>query len=621
LMKDYDVKGENLLKRSQESFNNGVIGELSKVLIQIKELEQNDPRKINLLQEAKRLFNNIKREDLYGSVMTARIHDNLLVFNSLSPQRDQFTGFDSMVAVYEDITDLENIACLKLAYERQIKEAISKDVKLLGVTLLGGHIYAKKTKDYEKLEKNDENLASKVDDIEAAVTMSTLAFKEALLSLRGEIEKAELKVEIVNKSSKTLQNVRKIIEDNAFSEKAKDALTPPPPSAEIPLKPAETADGSILPEAVAQAVPLAADGPILPKAAAVPVAEAVAVAAEALAAEAEAAEALAAEAALVEADEPGKMQVTREEEIFKYLAILKKYSESKGTVFQVDPENNTVKVPAQASISQKPKDGLERIQEEVEVKRNGKTFTITAFTDVGKDVSKKDEKKIRKRLKGLVASIKNDKDFLNKLKEASDLKDELSKDTNLLLDNLNNKPDLDDPENSELKGSIRDKMKDLEARNEALGAKLSNNLKNRDLGKLEKFKNKISSILKRLRNQLPTVLNGSTISQKLPPAAAAEIPDGSKPLGIMPSELALDKEYAEHLKHCKGIDDSMTKEGLASKTLETSGKLDTSTVEIDKLIGLTKPLIDKSEKVLAGAKIRATGVVPLAKTQVTRARL
>ena len=243
-------------------------------------------------------------------------------------------------------------------------------------------------------------------------------------------------------------------------------------------------------ETVAQAVPLAADGSILPIAAAVPVAEAVALAAEAEAvaqavAQAVAAEALAAEAALVAADGPGKMHVTRDEDIFKYQAILKKYSESTGTVFQVDPENNTVKVAEQASISQKPKDGLERIQEEVEVIRNGKPFTITAFTDVGKDVSKKDKKKIRKRLKGLVASIKNDKEFLKKLKEASDLKDGLSKDAESLLDNLTKKPDLGDSENPELKENISRKINELKALNTELGDKLSKNLKNIDLDKLE----------------------------------------------------------------------------------------------------------------------------------------
>jgi len=289
-------------------------------------------------------------------------------------------------------------------------------------------------------------------------------------------------------------------------------------------------------ETVAQAVPLAADGSILPIAAAVPVAEAVALAAEAEAvaqavAQAVAAEALAAEAALVAADGPGKMHVTRDEDIFKYQAILKKYSESTGTVFQVDPENNTVKVAEQASISQKPKDGLERIQEEVEVIRNGKPFTITAFTDVGKDVSKKDKKKIRKRLKGLVASIKNDKEFLKKLKEASDLKDGLSKDAESLLDNLTKKPDLGDSENPELKENISRKINELKALNTELGDKLSKNLKNRDLGKLEKFKNKISSIPKSLRNRLPTVLKRSTISQKLPPPPTDTIPPAAEEVG------------------------------------------------------------------------------------------
>jgi hypothetical protein len=280
---------------------------------------------------------------------------------------------------------------------------------------------------------------------------------------------------------------------------------------------------------------------------------------------------------------------------------------------------------------------LERIQEKVEVIRNGKPFTITAFTDVGKRFTEENKKQIKENLENSVDASKIDEKFSEKLKESSDLKGELSEDINLLLRKLDENPNVRD--HADLIYSIQVKINNLEALNTELGDTLKENLKNRDLGKLEKFKNKISSIPKSLRNRLPTVLKRSTISQELPPpptdtippaaeevgpplvetaaAAAAETaeaaaetaeiplepaktPDGPQPLGIMPSGLALDKD-AEHLKHCKDIDDSIPKERLAAEevtppasTLETSGKLDTPKVAEEKFKLLKKSSIEKS---------------------------
>jgi len=184
-------------------------------------------------------------------------------------------------------------------------------------------------------------------------------------------------------------------------------------------------------------------------------------------------------------DEPDNRQVKRDEDIKKYQAILKKYSESRDTVFLVNQENQTAQVAEQASISQYPEEGLQRIQAQREVSIGGENFTITAITHVDKGFSDEHQKQIRENLEGLVASIKDDKEFLKKLKEASDLKDGLSKDAESLLDNLSNKPDMGDSENPELKENISRRINELKALNTELGDKLSKNLKNIDLDKLE----------------------------------------------------------------------------------------------------------------------------------------
>ena len=229
-----------------------------------------------------------------------------------------------------------------------------------------------------------------------------------------------------------------------------------------------------------------------------------------------------------------------DEHIKKDQAILEVYSEPKGTVFRVDLENKTaqVKIPEQASISQGVKDGLQSIQVQRKVSKGEKTFTITAITDLGKEVSIENKEQITENLNKLFDALQNDKDFLNKLKEASDLKDKLSKDTASLKDELEKKPDMGYKEISYLTDSIRDKINNLEVLDKALGAKLTNNIKNRDLGKLEKSKNKIGSILKKMWK---TVFNGKTIPQKPPlplvetaAAAVAAGPTLAEPVGPPP---------------------------------------------------------------------------------------
>jgi hypothetical protein len=226
--------------------------------------------------------------------------------------------------------------------------------------------------------------------------------------------------------------------------------------------------------------------------------------------------------ALVETDEPDKRQVTIDEDTNKYKAILEKtileeYSESKDTVFLVNLENNTVGVAAEASISQYPEEGLERIQEEVEVIIDGKPFTITAITDVNKELSEENKIQIRGKLKGLVAAIQDDKEFHEKLKEASDLKDgliELKQSFKSRTDLLEGDAFAHHSKESEIKDTI-------DVLNQALGNILLKNLK-----KLEKSTNKKNSIRKRIYKG---VFNKKTIPKQSHESATLGTLDKLKP--------------------------------------------------------------------------------------------
>lgn len=365
LMRGQEQHGKtDLLDAALKVFaEHSVFGGLSKALV----LDKNGG--------PKEIFEKISKNDLYSSVAVVNLGKNMLAINAVAPQRDAFTTFASMKPVFEDISDGDNISYLKLGYQAQIEKAIKINVSHLGLTLLGGNIYAKKREDYA--EKGKDN-TSYEEDIKNAETMSAEALKQALLSKMEEIKKAKLNVEIVHTSVETLNRVKELMEKETTK--------------------------------LDQVDPQAAQ---------------------------EAAESQVASASL-EREENGTADLlqSKKEDFKVRLQNLLEYSDSKATVFLVNQKDNAVQVLEKTYISQEPKEGLQRIEINKQLQIKGQNFTITAFTDVSKNTSEKEKQEIKENLERLVESITKDSPLLDTLKESSDLKDVFRETVNGLLKNL-----------------------------------------------------------------------------------------------------------------------------------------------------------------------------------------
>lgn len=373
LMRGQEQPGKtDLLDAALKVFaEHSVFGGLSKALV----LDKNGG--------PKEIFEKISKNDLYSSVAVVNLGKNMLAINAVAPQRDAFTTFASMKPVFEDISDGDNISYLKLGYEAQIEAAINAKVTDLGLTLLGGNIYAKKTRKYEDFEKKgrDKPLGFK-KDIEAAEDASITALKQALLSKMEEIKKAKLNVEIVHTSVETLNRVKELMEKET------------------------TKLDQVDPQAAQEAAQEAAESQVA--------------------------------SASLEREENGTADLlqSKKEDFKVRLQNLLEYSDSKATVFLVNQKDNAVQVLEKTYISQEPKEGLQRIEINKQLQIKGQNFTITAFTDVSKNTSEKEKQEIKENLERLVESITKDSPLLDTLKESSDLKDFFRETVNGLLKNL-----------------------------------------------------------------------------------------------------------------------------------------------------------------------------------------